>query len=178
METDRIMLRHWLDSDSDALFKYASHPDVGPRAGWEPHKTVEESLNVIRKVFDNPTTWAIVLKETSEPIGAVGYGASCECSLPSRPDEPTVGYWLGRPYWNKGICTEALRLMMEHIRRTTDIKSLVSGHFTDNPASGAVMEKCGFKPTGDTVFDDTLYAGSRRPIRVLRCELRNGADEK
>ena len=48
METDRFLLRPWRESDAEALFKYASDPDVGPRAGWEPHKSVEESLQIIR----------------------------------------------------------------------------------------------------------------------------------
>ena len=53
----------------------------------------------------------------------------------------------------------------------TDIKSLISGHFVDNPPSGRVMEKCGFVPTGETVIDDTQYQGADRPIRVLRLKL-------
>ena len=170
METNRILLRPWRESDAPALFKYASDPEVGPRAGWPPHKSVEESLEIIRTVFNDATnTWAIVLKETDEPIGAMGYGPSCQCNLPAREDEPLIGYWVGRPYWNRGICTEALRLMIDHIRQTTDIRSLISGHFIDNPASGRVMEKSGFIPTGETVVD--LDQGRDTPIRVLRLEL-------
>ena len=52
METERILLRPWQDSDAEALFKYASDPDVGPRAGWPPHNSVEESLEIIRTVFN------------------------------------------------------------------------------------------------------------------------------
>ena len=85
METERIVLRPWLDTDAEALYKYASDPDVGPRAGWPPHKSVEESLDVIRNVFNRDTnTWAIVLKETGQVIGAMGYGASCDCKMPTR----------------------------------------------------------------------------------------------
>ena len=84
METDRIILRPWTDSDAEALYKYASDPEVGPRAGWPPHNSLEESLDIIRTVFHNDTTWAIVLKETGEAIGAMGYGPSCDCNLPSR----------------------------------------------------------------------------------------------
>lgn len=171
METDRILLRLWQESDADALYEYASDSEVGPRAGWAPHQSREESLEIIRTVFNNPTTWAIVLKDTERVVGAIGYGPSCDCALPSREDEPTVGYWVGRPYWGMGICTEALRLMIGHIRSTTHIKSVISGHFIDNPASGRVMEKCGFIPTGETVFDNKLYMGENRPIRVLRLEL-------
>ena len=168
METDRILLRHWQESDADVLYEYAKKPEVGERAGWSPHNSREESLEIIRTVFNNPTTWAIVLKETGKVVGAMGYGPSCECSLPSREGEPTVGYWVGKPYWGKGICTEALRLMIDHIRQTTTIPSLISGHFTDNPASGRVMEKCGFEPTGEICTSPTLAIGSDRPIRVLR----------
>lgn len=71
METERILLRHWQESDAEALFKYASDLDVGPRAGWPAHKSVEESLEIIRTFFNNDTTWAIVLKETGEPIGCI-----------------------------------------------------------------------------------------------------------
>ena len=168
METARILLRPWRDSDAPELFKYASDPEVGPRAGWPPHKSVEESLNIIRTLFHNPTTWAIVLKVTSEAIGAIGYGPSCDCKLPARDGEPIVGYWVAKPFWSQGICTEALTLMLEHIRATTDIPSLISGHFIDNPASGRVMEKCGFIPTGETCIDETQYQGHNRPIRILR----------
>ena len=169
METGRIILRPWRDSDAPALFKWASDPDVGPRAGWAPHRSVEESLEVIRTVFKDVTnTWAIELKETGEAIGAMGYGPSCDCNLPARPGEPIIGYWIAKPYWNRGICTEALQLMLQHIRCMTDTRSLISGHFIDNPASGRVMEKCGFIPTGETVIDETQYQGAGRPIRVLR----------
>ena len=56
-----------------------------------------------------------------------------------------------------GYCTEALSLMVRIIKETTEIKSLISGHFIDNPASGRVMEKCGFIATGDECFDEALF---------------------
>ena len=170
LESGRIVLRPWRENDAAALYKYASDPEVGPRAGWPPHKSIKESLEIIRTVFHSDTTWAIVNKETGEPIGAMGYMNSDGNLLPSRSDEPLVGYWVGKPFWNQGICTEALQLMLDHIRETTDIRSLIGSHFIDNPASGRVMEKCGFVPTGETCVDETL-AGSDSPMRVLRLEL-------
>lgn len=168
MQTDRILLRPWQESDAEALYKYASDPIVGERAGWPPHKSKEESLEIIRTVFKNPTTWAIVLKETNEAIGAMGYMPDCPLNLPARENEPLVGYWVGKPYWNKGICTEALQLMLCHIRKETNYTSLICSHFVDNPASGRVMEKCGFVPTGETAIDGTLHSGKGRTMRVLR----------
>ena len=169
METDRILLRPWRDSDAEALFKYASDPEVGPRAGWPPHRSVEESLEIIRTVFHGDTTWAIELKETGEPIGCVGYMPSEGTTLPAREGEPFVGYWVARPYWDQGICTEALGFVIDRIRTTTEIRSLLGTHFFDNPASGRVMEKCGFVATGETCVDEDL-AGCARPMRVLRLE--------
>ena len=171
LESGRIVLRPWLEKDAAALYKYASDPEVGPRAGWPPHKSIGESLEIIRTVFHSDTTWAIVLKETGEPLGAMGYMSSDGNLLPSREGEPLVGYWVGKPYWNRGICTEALQLMLDHIRKTTEIKSLIGSHFIDNPASGRVMEKCGFIPTGETSVDESL-AGSDSPMRVLRLEIK------
>ena len=82
IETRRLLFRPWADSDAEALFKYASDPDVGPRAGWPPHQTVEESRKIIRDIFSNGHTWALVLKETGEPIGCMGYYACCESNIP------------------------------------------------------------------------------------------------
>ena len=70
-----------------------------------------------------------------------------------------------------GICTEALTLLVGHLKKDTHHKSVVSGHFVDNPASGRVMEKCGFIPTGEYCYDDNLYEGKDKKIRVLRLEL-------
>lgn len=171
MENKVILLRPWRESDAETLFKWASDPEVGPRAGWPPHKSVEESLEIITTIFNNDSTWAIVLKQTDEVIGAIGYGPSCDCQLPAREGEPLIGYWIAKPYWNQGMCTEALKLMIEHIKATTCIMSVISGHFIDNPASGRVMEKCGFVATGETCIDPSQYQGADRPIRVLRLEI-------
>ena len=140
METERILLRPWCEEDAEVLFKWASDPDVGPRAGWPPHKSVEESREIIRTVFQNDTTWAIVLKGVGV-VGAIGYGPSCDCNLPARDDEPITGYWVAKPYWNQGICTEALNLLIDYCFHEKGFQTLWCDFFIDNPASGRVMEK-------------------------------------
>ena len=47
LTTERLVLRRWTESDAESLYEYAKDPDVGPIAGWPPHKSVEESLEVI-----------------------------------------------------------------------------------------------------------------------------------
>ena len=73
IQSERLKLRPWHDDDADTLYKYASDPDVGPRAGWPPHKSIEESLEIIRTVFHNDTNWAIELKNTGEVIGVAHF---------------------------------------------------------------------------------------------------------
>ena len=54
LETERLILRHWKDSDAEDLYQYAKDPEVGPIAGWPPHQSIDESREVIRNVFNTP----------------------------------------------------------------------------------------------------------------------------
>ena len=167
METDRILLRPWRESDVETLFKYASDPEVGPRAGWPPHKSVEESLEIIRTLFCGEGMWAVVLKETDEPIGCVGYLTAKHSNLAIAEDECEVGYWIARPYWGKGICTEALRLVVDYCFQVKHFACLWGDYFPENPASGRVMLKCGFVDTGRETCCPNLEVGSDRLVKIL-----------
>ena len=168
METNRILLRPWHEDDAEALFKYASDPDVGPRAGWPPHKSVEESREIIRTVFSGESMWAVEWKETGEPIGCVGYLPASASNLKIKDDEAEVGYWIAKPYWGKGICTEALRLVIDYCFNEKCFTTLWGDYFPENPASGKVMENCGFKDTGEEVLCPNLEVGADRPVRVMK----------
>ena len=168
METERILLRPWRENDTEALFKYASDPEVGPRAGWPPHKSVEESLEIIRTVFGTETMWAVEWKETGEAIGCVGYLPASVSNLKINDDQCEVGYWIARPYWGKGICTEAMRLVVDYCFHEKGFTILWGDYFPENPASGRVMEKCGFKDTGKEVLCPNLMVGSDRPVKVMK----------
>lgn len=168
METATILLRRWRETDAEALYKYASDPEVGPRAGWPAHRSVEESLEIIRSVFTNDSTWAIVLRETGEAIGCIGYYTHAMSNIDIGIHDCEVGYWLGRPYWNRGICTEALRLMVDYCHNVMHFDNIYADHFTGNPASGRVMEKCGFVDTGRLNRCSQLLGGDSQMVRVYR----------
>ena len=170
LETDRILLRPWLEKDAEALFKYASDPEVGPRAGWAPHKSIDESLGIIRSFFHNDHTWAMELKETGEPIGCIGYMLPGESNIPIGPEDVEAGYWVARPYWNQGLCTEALRRMIDYCFCENHFRSIWSDFFVNNPASGRVMEKCGFIETGAINWCSHLYQGDKAPVKVMRLD--------
>ena len=138
METARVLLRRWTVADAEALFKYASHPEVGPAAGWPPHSSVAESLEIIQTVFSAPEVYAIVLKETGEPVGSCGImfadgvhsAAMGEC-------EAEIGYWIGRPYWGLGITTEAVLALKERAFADLGMRALWIAITTVTTARGA-----------------------------------------
>ena len=168
METERILLRPWLESDAETLFKYASDPEVGPRAGWPPHKSVEESLEIIRTVFNAEGMWAVIWKESGEAIGCVGYLPASASNLKIAEDHAEVGYWIARPFWGKGICTEALQMVIDYCFSEKGFTTLWGDYFPSNPASGRVMEKCGFVDTGKETLCPNLEVGSDRPVRIMQ----------
>ena len=172
METKRILLRPWRESDANTLYKYASDPEVGPRAGWPPHKSVEESLEIIRTIFNNDHTWAIELKETGEVVGCIGYYTHGESNINIGENDVEAGYWVARPYWNRGICTEALRLLIDYCFNEKGFRTIWSDFFVDNPASGRVMEKCGFRDTGEINYCSRLQHGNDKPVKVMRLDNR------
>ena len=123
METKRLILRRWNENDAEALYKYAQNPNIGPIAGWPPHTSVEDSRNVIRNILSAPETYAVVLKETQEPIGSVGimFGDSVH-SADMQEGDAEIGYWIGVPYWGKGLIPEAVHRLLEHCFEDLGIK--------------------------------------------------------
>jgi RimJ/RimL family protein N-acetyltransferase len=170
METERLLLRPWRESDAKALYKYASDPEVGPRAGWPPHKSVAESREIIRTIFNNDHTWAIELKATNVVIGCIGYYVCGESNISIGENDVEAGYWVARPFWNRGICTEALRLLIDYCFREKGYSAIWSDFFMNNPASGRVMEKCDFRDTGKINWCSHLYHGDDSPVRIMILE--------
>lgn len=170
-ETDRLRIRPWTEADAEALFKLASEPEVGIRAGWPPHQSLEESRAVIRDIFSNGHTWALELKETGEAIGCICYYPHGESNIPIGEQDAEIGYWIGRPYWNRGLCTEALRGMIAYCFKVKGFRILWGDCLVDNPASGRVMEKCGFKDTGQINTLSHLYRGDGRQVKIMRLGL-------
>jgi RimJ/RimL family protein N-acetyltransferase len=82
-----------------------------------------------------------------------------------------LGYWIARPYWGLGFATEATRAVMK-IARATGLSGIGAGHFIDNPASGNVLRKIGFRPTGRI---EERYSTGRR--EAVACALFEQGEE-
>ncbi|MDP3675892.1 MAG: GNAT family N-acetyltransferase [Novosphingobium sp.] len=84
-------------------------------------------------------------------VGSVGLG----CDEDERTE---LGYWIARPHWGNGHAPEAARAVLR-LARTLGHRRIVAGHFVDNPASGRVLAKIGFRPTGKVVSRYSLGRG-------------------
>lgn len=144
LETPRLLLRPWRETDAPALYEYARNPVIGTAAGWPPHTSVDESRQIIRDVFSAPETYALVSRETGLPIGAAGLLTGPAAHLPLGPDEAEIGYWLGHPHWGQGLMPEAVRALIDHAFRDLSCSALWCTRYADNHNSRRVQEKCGF----------------------------------
>lgn len=145
LETRRLILRPWEEEDAAALYPYASDPRVGPAAGWPVHTSVENSREIIRNVLAVPETYAVVRKETGEPVGSIGLMRPPEGNVPMEPGEAELGYWIGVPYWGQGLIPEASEELLRHGFEELDLHTIWCGYFQGNEKSRRVQEKLGFR---------------------------------
>lgn len=144
LTTERLILRPWEESDAKSLFEYAKDPDVGPIAGWPPHKSVEESLGVIKTVFNSTECYAICEKENNIAIGAIELKLSGHTDMTDKGDECELGYWLGKPFWGRGYMPEAAKELIRHGFENLKMSTIWCGYYDGNGKSKRVQEKVGF----------------------------------
>lgn len=137
-------MRPWREDDAEILFEYAKDPDVGPVAGWPVHTSLEHSSAVIRTVLMVPETYAICLKGDDRVIGSISLKRNGSTDMTDRDDECELGYWLGKPYWGRGIIPEAANALLEHAFETLRMRAVWCGYYDGNDKSCRVQEKLGF----------------------------------
>lgn len=140
-ETKRLILRPWCEEDAEELYRHASDPDVGPRAGWPVHTSVENSREIIRDVLSAPETYAVCLKTDGRPVGSVGLHRK---DLAQREDEYELGYWIGKEFWGQGLIPEAAREILRHAFEDLNMQTVWCGYYDGNEKSHRVQEKLGF----------------------------------
>mgnify|MGYP003563444795 FL=1 len=102
------------------------------------------SREIIRRVLSAPETYAVVLKESGQPVGSIGLmlGKASNIGLPDSEGE--IGYWIGVPYWGRGLIPEAVRELMRYGFENLKLNKIWCGYFDGNEKSKRVQEKCGF----------------------------------
>ena len=144
LHTTRLLLRPWKITDAEALYAQAHNPIIGKMCGWLPHKSVEESREIIEVVLSKPHSFAICLANNI-PIGSIGLLLQGESNLPVSENEAEIGYWLGEDFWGKGYVTEATLRVLQYAFEQLHLTQLWAGAYEENIASQRVLEKCGFR---------------------------------
>jgi ribosomal-protein-alanine N-acetyltransferase len=149
IETERLLLRDFVEADWRALHEYGSNPEVVRYLPWGPN-TEEDSRDFIRRSIEiqneSPRRRfeiGIVLKEEDRLIGGCGI----------RENNPTLregnlGYVLNRDYWGRGIATEAARALVRFGFETLELHRIFATCYPENKASERVLQKCGMSLEG------------------------------
>ncbi|MGC5700747.1 GNAT family N-acetyltransferase [Pseudomonas sp. NFXW11] len=145
LSSERLIMRPWQASDAPSLYRYASDPRVGPRAGWPVHRNVAQSLEIIHSVFAHPEVYAVTHRDEGVAIGMVGLLQGRDSNFSIADDEAEVAYWIGVPYWGLGLIPEAVQALMQHAFHTLQLKALWCGYYSDNQQSFRAQAKCGFQ---------------------------------
>lgn len=169
LETQRLLLRPWQDSDAPDLYLYAKDPRVGIPAGWPPHSSVENSREIIRTILSERETYAVIWKETGQAIGSVGLKFGEKTDLTDREDEAEIGYWLGVPFWGRGIMPEAVSELTRYGFEEFKLKKIWCGWYEGNINSKRVQEKCGFHHhhTTERVYVEALGEYRKGHVSLL-----------
>lgn len=165
--TERLLLRPGWAEDAPALYRAIADERIVRNlasAPW-PYRLgdAEAFLAIERKPGD--ASLLVFRRGGSAPqlIGAVGFGRT--------PDGGReFGYWIARQFWGQGYATEAGRAMIALARDSLRLDRLEAGHFLDNPASGRVLEKLGFRPTGAIVPRFSVGRGEIAPSRLFQLQ--------
>ncbi len=145
IKTERLILRKWRSEDAKQMYELCKDPDIGPKAGWPPHRDVYESNFIIDNVLTGPEAYAICFKEDeNKPIGCIELKMK-DCEIAKSADECEFGYWLGKPYWGQGIMPEAAKSLIDRAFTKLGINKIWIVYYDGNDNSGKVAKKLGFK---------------------------------
>jgi ribosomal-protein-alanine N-acetyltransferase len=174
LETERLILRKMTLEDAEAIFAYASDPEVSRYTLWETHLSIEESrafleLEVSKRESGGEPDWGIVYKGDHRFVGTCGI-----ISWEPHHARAEIGYALSREYWGRGLMPEAVRAMIRFGFERMSLNRIEARCIAENAASTRVMEKAGMTHEG-TLRQRELIKGAYRDIEVyavLREELR------
>ncbi|HYI40480.1 MAG TPA: GNAT family N-acetyltransferase [Allosphingosinicella sp.] len=173
VRTERLLLRPGWTQDAPALFEAIGDERIVRNlatAPWPYRPCDAEAWLATERSASEPSLLVFRCSGTApELIGAVGFGRKPGGGI-------EFGYWIARTHWGRGYATEAGRAVLAAARHSLRLKRLDAGHFLDNPASGRVLEKLGFKPVGKIVPYYSAGRGEAAPCRLFELEFDSEAE--
>ena len=165
--TDRLLLRPGWAEDAPALARAIADEQIVRNLATAPWPYALKDAEAFLASPRDPVMPSFLIMERTE--GAPRVVGSC--GLGRRPSGAVeLGYWIARPHWGKGFATEAGRALID-IARTLKLSRLEGSHFVDNPASGRVLEKLGFVPTGLSANRYSCARGAEAVSKLYRLRL-------
>lgn len=152
--THRLVLRLFEDKDLNDFYEYAKVDGVGEAAGWTHHANIEESKAILQHFITEHRTFALTEKASGKVIGSLGIEKSEDVFCKDYGDKNIneLGYVLSKDYWGAGLMTEAVKAVIKFVFDEWNLDAVTCSHFIENDRSRRVIEKCGFRYYGDTVF--------------------------
>ena len=146
LKLERCTLRPYRRGDEAALARHADNRNVSRnmRDRFPYPYTAADAREWITRVSAQEPVANFAIVVGGEVVGGIGLEPGADVFRRSAE----VGYWLGEPFWGRGLATEALRAVTEYAFRTFDICRLEAGVFEWNPASARVLEKAGYELEG------------------------------
>jgi len=159
--SDRLLLRPIWPEDWEGVLTGISDEGVVrnlARAPW-PYGEQDAREFTARAIDPMFPRFLITRAKDAQTVGCIGI----DPPPPEDGEQPgtvEIGYWIARPFWGQGFATEAGRAVLR-IAQTLGYRRVVGSHFLDNPASGKVLEKLGFEPTGRVIERHSCARGER-----------------
>ena len=165
--TDRLLLRPGWAEDAPALARAIADEQIVRNLATAPWPyALKDAEAFLASPRDPVMPTFLITERTSGAPRIVG-----SCGLGRRPSGAVeLGYWIARPHWGQGFATEASRALID-IARTLKLQRLEGSHFIDNPASGRVLEKLGFVPTGLSAARYSCARGAEAVSKLYRLRL-------
>ena len=143
LTNQNITLREFNSEDKYRLVELANNPkiSINLRDGFPNPYTLADAENFLEKYAKLESSQIFAIEFNGVYVGNIGLHKGTDVYRKSAE----IGYFLGEPYWNLGIMTQAINLICDFGFKTMDIVRIHAGIFEFNPASMRVLEKCGFK---------------------------------
>lgn len=165
LETERLRLVQLSQIHCDDIFGIFSSKKVTEYYDCHPYKSVDEARDLIaifKQRFNNKTgiRWGICLKENPKVIGTIGFNRF------QQKLSGSIGYDLNEKYWNKGIISEAIRIVTEFGFNTLSLHRIEAEVVPGNTASEIVLTKNGFQYEG-TLREKGFWKGEYHDLRLF-----------
>lgn len=146
--TERLILRQLRLRDAESLFQCTSDPEVARYVLWTAHRSLAECRSHIRYIHRlyracQPGSYALALREGDRAIGTIGFTSYHEDLRTAE-----IGYSLARSCWGQGYATEAVSALLPLCFERMRLHRVEAMHDVENPASGRVLQHCGFQYEG------------------------------